>query len=150
MGFFRILFVERIFLKWNQAEADRLRSWFKLVDPTFKTPLWASPDWRYIAPKWREQSSMRPFPHHQHLLLNKETKKRVRENQHFAAVECLYYATHYQFNVDVQASAWRENLPVTSTSRRCTKIGSLARNHSSSRKEQWRCRRNQHRKPRDR
>ena len=88
MGFCRSLFVERIFSKRNQAEADRLRSWFNLVDPTFRIPLWDSPDWRYIAPKWREQSSMRPFvqevgsmfPHHQHLLLNKEAKKRVREN----------------------------------------------------------------------
>ena len=79
MGFCLSIFVDSIFLKWNQAEADRLRSWFNLVDPTFKIPLWASPYWRYIAPKWREQSSMRPFVqevssrfhHHQHLLLNK-------------------------------------------------------------------------------
>ena len=111
MGFCRSLFFEMIFLKWNQAEADRLRRWFTLVDPTFKIPLWASPEWRYIAPKWREQISLRPFVqevssrfhHHQHLLLNKEIRKRVRENKHCAAVECLYYATHYQFKVDVQA-----------------------------------------------
>ena len=90
MGFCRSLFVEKIFLKGNQAEADRLRSWFNLVDPTFKITLWASPDWRYLAPKWREHSSLRPFvqevssrfPHDQHLLLNKESKKRIRENQH--------------------------------------------------------------------
>ena len=81
-------------MKVNQAEADRLRSWFNLVDTTIKITLWASPDWRYIAPKWREQSSQRPFvqevssmfPHHQHLLLNKKTKKRIREIQHCAAV----------------------------------------------------------------
>ena len=107
MGFCGSLFVGRIFLKWNQAEADRLRSWFTLVDPTFKTPLLSSPDWRYIAPKLREQSSLIPFvrevsskfPHHQHLMWNNETKKCI----HCAAVECLYYATHCQFKVDVQA-----------------------------------------------
>ena len=82
-----------------------------MVEPTFKITLWGSPDWRYLAPKWREQSSLRPFveevssrfPHDQHLLLNKETKKRIRENQHCAAVRCFSYATHYQFKVDVQA-----------------------------------------------
>jgi len=46
-----------IFLKGNQAEADRLRSWFKLADATFDLPLYASADWRYIAPKRQEQSS---------------------------------------------------------------------------------------------
>ena len=49
------------------------------------------------------QGSKSHVSHHQHLLLNKETNKRVRENQHCAAVECLYYATHYQFTVDVHA-----------------------------------------------
>ena len=111
MGFCRSLFIERIFLNGNQAEADMLRSWFTLVDHTFKILLLASPDWSYIAPKWRTQNSLRPFvleviskfPWHQHLLWNKGNKKRVCENKHCAAVECLYYSTHYQFKVDVKA-----------------------------------------------
>ena len=31
------------------------------------------------------------------------TKRQVCQNDHCAAVECLYYATHYQFKVDGQA-----------------------------------------------
>ena len=50
MGFCRNLNVARIVLKGNQAEADRLSSWFKLADSTFDIPLYASD---YIAPKWR-------------------------------------------------------------------------------------------------
>ena len=106
--------VARIFLKWNQAEADRLPSWFKLADSTFELPLYASADWRYIAPKWREQSSLQPFVrevrevrgkfhHHRHMLMDSTTKRQVCQNQHCAAVACLYYVTRYQFNVDAQA-----------------------------------------------
>ena len=41
--------------------------------------------------------------HNRHILRDPTTKKLVCQNQHFAAVECLYYATHYQFKVDAQA-----------------------------------------------
>ena len=37
------------------------------------------------------------FPHHHHTLRDPTTKRQVCQNQHCAAVECLYYATHYQF-----------------------------------------------------
>ena len=100
-----------IILKGNQAEEYRLRSWFKLVDSTFDIPLYASDDWRYIAPMWREQSSMQPFVrevrekfhHHRHMLRDPTTKRQACQNQHCTAVERLYYATHYQFKVDAQA-----------------------------------------------
>jgi len=75
MGFFRKLGVARILLKWHQDEADRLSSWFKLAGSTFGPTLYFSDDWRYIAPKWRDQSSLQPFVrevrekfhHHRHL-----------------------------------------------------------------------------------
>ena len=53
IGFCRNLGVARIFLKGNQAEAYRLRSWFKLAYSTFDLTLYTSADWRYIAPKLR-------------------------------------------------------------------------------------------------
>jgi len=110
-GFCKNLGVARIFMNGNQAEADRLRSWFKLADSTFDLPLYASANWRYITPKWREQSFMQPFVrevrekfhHHLHMLRDPITKRQVCQNRHCAAVECLYYATHYQFKVDAQA-----------------------------------------------
>ena len=66
----------------------------KLADSTFDLPLYASADWRYIAPKWREQSSLRPFVrevrekfrHHRHMLSEPTTKRQVCQNQHCAAV----------------------------------------------------------------
>ena len=57
MGFCRNLGVAMSFLKGNKAEADRLRSWFKMADSTFDLTLDASADWRYIAPKRREQTA---------------------------------------------------------------------------------------------
>ena len=36
------------------------------------------------------------------MLREPTTKVQVCQNQHCAAVECLYYATHYQFVVDAQ------------------------------------------------
>ena len=51
--FCRNLAVAMIFLKGNQAYADRTRSWFKLVDSPFDLHLYASAAWSYIAPKWR-------------------------------------------------------------------------------------------------
>jgi len=45
MGFCMNLDGARILLKWNQAETDRLRSWFKVVDSTFNLPLYSSADW---------------------------------------------------------------------------------------------------------
>ena len=94
MGFCRNLGVATIFLKMDQAEADRLRSWFKLADSTFDLQLYASADWHYIAPKWLEQSSMQPFVrgvrekfrHHRHMLRDPTTKSQAFQNQHCAAV----------------------------------------------------------------
>ena len=37
------------------------------------------------------------------MLSYQTTKRQACQNQHCAAVECLYYATHYQFKVDAQA-----------------------------------------------
>ena len=37
------------------------------------------------------------------MLRDPTTKRHVCQNQHCAAVECLYYATHYQSKVDAQA-----------------------------------------------
>ena len=57
MGFCRNLGIAKIFRQGNRAEADRLPSWFKLADSTFDLQLYASADWRYIAPKRREQGT---------------------------------------------------------------------------------------------
>ena len=73
--------------------------------------MYASADWRFIAPKWREQSSLQPFVrevlekfrHHRHMLRDPTTKRQVCQKQHCAPVECHYYAMHYQFKVDAQA-----------------------------------------------
>ena len=97
MGVCRNLGVARVFLKEDQAEADRLRSWFKQANSTFDLPLYASADWRYITPKWLEQSSMQPFVrevrekfyHHRHMLRDPTTKRQVCQNQHCAAVDCV-------------------------------------------------------------
>ena len=51
MDFCRQVGATKIFLKGNADEGDRLRSWFKLADPTFEVQLYASSDWRYTAPK---------------------------------------------------------------------------------------------------
>ena len=82
-----------------------------MADPTFDLQLYASADWRHIQPRWLEQCSLQPFvidvrdkfSHHRHMLRDPTTKKQVCQDQHCAAVECLYYAAHYQFKVDVQA-----------------------------------------------
>ena len=37
------------------------------------------------------------------MLWDTTTKRQGYQNQHCAAVECLYYATHYQFKVDARA-----------------------------------------------
>ena len=58
-----------------------------------------------------EQSYLQPlvlevrekFQTHRQMLRDPKTKRQVCPNQHCAAVECLYYATHYQFKVDAQA-----------------------------------------------
>ena len=84
-GFCRNLGVARIFLKGNQAEEDRVRSWFKLPNSTFDIPRYASADWRYIA---LEQSSLQPFVmevrenfrHHWHMLRDPTAKRKVFQN----------------------------------------------------------------------
>ena len=41
-------------------------------------------------------------PPHQHFLKHPTTKRQICQNQHCAAVGCLFYATHYQFNADAK------------------------------------------------
>jgi len=111
MWFCRNIDVARILLQRNQASKERLRSWSKLVDSTFDLRRYASADWRYIAPKWRKQSSLQPFVRevratfhrHRHMRKDTATKRQAHRNQHCAAVECLYYALHYEFKAVAQA-----------------------------------------------
>ena len=147
--------IARIFLKGSQAEADRLRSWFQLADSTFDLQLYVSADWRYIAPtRWREQSSLQPFVrevmekfrHHLHMPRDPTTKRQVCQNQHCAAVECLYYATDDQFKVDAQAFDLVRKPPRYLHNSRADKDGSLASIRGSSHSLQQWCRRSQPRK----
>ena len=115
MDFCRHVCATKIFLKWNSEEGDRLRSWFKLADPTFEVPLYASTDWRYTAPKWRTEAFLRPYvkavqdvlPLHQHISLKEGPK-----NHHCAAVEVLYYITHFKFKAETQNFAKKRPYPV--------------------------------------
>ena len=99
LTFCRSLAVAKIFLQWNHAEADQLRSWLKLADPTFDMPLRASVDWRCIAPVWRSQESLKPFVntvrqrfrYHQHRRKDPKTHQLTYQNHHCAAVPVLRY-----------------------------------------------------------
>jgi hypothetical protein len=110
MAFCIRLGVKRIFLKGNGAEADRLRGWFHIADPTFAVPLVASPDWRYVAPKWRSPESLQTYvdivravmPKHAHRKWNDEHSAHTLRNEHCSIVECLYYMTHYKFKSEKQ------------------------------------------------
>ena len=115
LDFCRQVGATKIFLKGNSEEGDRLSSWFKLEDPTFEVPLYASPDWRYTAPKWRTEAFLRPYVKavqealslHQHISLKEGPK-----NHHCAAVEVLYYITHFKFKSDMQNFDQKRPYPV--------------------------------------
>jgi hypothetical protein len=104
--FCREMGARKIFLKGNDHEAHRLRSWLRLADPSFTTPLFNSPDWRYVAPKWRKPATLRRYVeevrYHYREHVHGWNKQNLSFNHHCAACECLYYATHYKFKSETQ------------------------------------------------
>jgi hypothetical protein len=109
--FCREVGAQRIFLKGNTNEADRLRSWLRLADASFDLPVVNSADWRYIAPKYKTPEFLKRYAtavkthltKHHHGSANYKGDK---YNQHCSGVECLYYATHYKFKSEKQD--WRK------------------------------------------
>ena len=61
-----------------QADVDRLRIWFKCSDHTFNIHIYASADWRYIAPR----------DHRTGLRITRQIRKDDR-NHHTAAVKLV-------------------------------------------------------------
>ena len=77
----------------------------KVADPTFKSELFASADWQYIAPHHRQEHDpaiLAPFievvqTKYRHKHRNDTFKVLLEHNDHCSAVEVLYYMTHYYF-----------------------------------------------------